>query len=414
MRVEARNLITRLQIGSPGSKNTAMDSLLGLLQEDDKNVLIVVAQGAVSVFVQLLHSSCLEMKEKAVYAISRVSTVDSSKHVLVAEGILLLNHLLRVLESGSGFAKEKACIALQALSFSKENARAIGSRGGISSLLEICQAGTHISQAVAAGVLRNLALFHEIKLNFIEENAVPVLVALSASGTALAQENSIACLSNLVHNDEDLKNLVVKEGGIECLKNFWDGATLARSVEVAVGFLLNLVSTRAIAQVIVSSGFVPRLVSVLNNAAREVRIPALKAVFEIGFCTKTRKEIGEAGCISLFVKMLDTKAVEEKDASAKALSSMMQYVGNRRLFRKEDRGIAATVQLLDPYIHNLEKKYPVLILLSIAQSNKCRRQMIAAGAGAYLSKLVEVEVEGAKKLLESLGRGKLWGVFVRT
>ncbi|PIA41910.1 hypothetical protein AQUCO_02100030v1 [Aquilegia coerulea] len=414
VRIEARNLITRLQIGNSESKNASIDSLLGLLQEDDKNVLIAVAQGAIPVLVRLLDSSCLEIKEKAVSAISRVSTVESSKHVLVAEGILLLNHLIRVIESGSGFAKEKACIALQALSFSKENARAIGSRGGISSLLEICQSGTHTSQALAAGVLRNLALFGEIKINFVEENAIPVLIALSASGTALAQENSIGCLCNLVAKDENMKLLVVKEGGIKCLENFWDAAPMARNLEVAVGLLLNLASCRPIAEVLVSNGFIARLVVLLNCGVSSVRIAASRAVYELRFCTKTRKEIGEAGCIPLLVKMLDAKAVEEKDAAAKALSCLTQYIVNRRILRKEDRGIAATVQLLDPSIHNLEKKYPILILLSIAQSKKCRSQMIAAGAGAYLQKLVEMEVEGAKKLLESLGRAKLWGVFART
>ncbi|KAK8483024.1 hypothetical protein V6N11_038115 [Hibiscus sabdariffa] len=78
-----------------------MDSLLGLLQKDDKNVMTAVVQGVIPVLVRLLDSSCLEMKEKMVAAISRVSC-GSSKHVLIAliaEGLLLLNHLLRVLES---------------------------------------------------------------------------------------------------------------------------------------------------------------------------------------------------------------------------------------------------------------------------------------------------------------------------
>ncbi|KAF9607354.1 hypothetical protein IFM89_033942 [Coptis chinensis] len=373
VRVEARNLITRLQIGNFESKNGAMDSLLNLLQEDDKNVLIAVAQGAVAVLVRLLDSSCLEIKEKAVFAISRVSMVDSSKHVLIAEGILLLNHLLRVLESGS----------------------------------------THSSQAVAVGVLRNLALFHEIKINFIEENAVPVLITVLSSGTNLAQENSIGCLCNLVSKDEHMKILVCKEGVIECLKNYWDGATSSRSLEVAVGLLLNLASCRPIAEVIVSKGFIPRVVALLSCEVSGVRVAAVRAVYELTFSTKQRKEVGEAGCVPTLVKMLDVKAAEEKDAAAKALSSIMQYAGNRRIFRKEDRGMIATVQLLDPSVLNLEKKYPILVLLSIAQSKKCRRQMVAAGAGAYLHKLVEMDIEGAKKLLESLGRNKLWGVFAR-
>ena len=62
------------------------------------------------------------------------------------------------------------------VSFSKENTRAIGYRGGISSLLEICDVGTPNSQAIVVGVLRNLARFQEIKENFIEENAISVIL----------------------------------------------------------------------------------------------------------------------------------------------------------------------------------------------------------------------------------------------
>ena len=116
------------------------------------------------------------MKEKAVVAILRISMVDSSKPVLMAEGLLLLNQLLRVLDLGIGFAKEQACLALQALTFLKENARTIGSRGGVSLLLEICQAGTPSSQALAAGMLINLVVFSEIRENFVEESEIFVLL----------------------------------------------------------------------------------------------------------------------------------------------------------------------------------------------------------------------------------------------
>lgn len=389
--------------------------LVGLLQEDDKNVLIAVAQGVVPVLVRLLDSSSSsEIKEKAVTAISRVSKVDSSKHVLIAEGLLLLHNLLRVLESGSGFAKEKACIALQALSHTKENAWAIGSRGGISSLLDICQVGTPNSQAVAAGVLRNLALFNEIRENFIEENAILILLALSASGTSVAQENAIGCLCNLVSGDDNLKLLVAREGGIECLKNFWDSAPSVWSLEVAVELLRNLGSCPRIAEVLVSDGFLSKTTAVLNCGVLGVRIAGAKAVYDMGFNTKTRKELGECGCIPPLVRMLDGKAVEEKEAAAMALSTVMVYVGNKRSFKKEERGIVNVVQLLDPLIQNLDKKYPVSILCSLVHSKKCRKQMVASGACIYyLQKLVEMDVEGAKKLLESLGRGKLWGVFGR-
>ncbi|CAK7345568.1 unnamed protein product [Dovyalis caffra] len=131
VRAEFRNLITRLQIGSTESKNAAMDSVLSLIPDDDKNVMVVVGQGIMPVLVRLLNcNSCFVTKEKSVAAISRILMVDSSEHVLIAEG-LLLNKLNRILGSESG---------------------AIGSKGGICSLLEICQAGTHTSQSLASGV----------------------------------------------------------------------------------------------------------------------------------------------------------------------------------------------------------------------------------------------------------------------
>lgn len=413
--MEARNLMTRLQIGSNESKSSALDLLLGLLQEDDKNVLIAVAQGIVPILVHLLDSSSSsEIKEKTVTAIAKISTVDSSKHVLLGEGLVLLNNLLRVLESGSVFAKEKSCIALKVLSNSKENARAIGSRGGISSLLEICQEGTPNSQALAAVVLRNLASFEEIKQEFIEENAVLILLALSNSGTASAQENSIGCLCNLVSGDDDLKLLVAREGGIDSVRNFWDSSPSAQNLEVVVKMVRILASCPNIAEFLVANGFVNRIVGVLNCGVLGVRIAAAEALCDLAYNSRTIKELGEMGCISLLVTMLDGKAVEEKECAAKALSILMNYVRNRRTFRKEEKGIVSAVQLLNPLVKNLDKKYLVSILASLVHSKKCRKQMVAAGACVYLQKLVESDVEGAKKLLDSLGRGKLWGVFGRT
>uniref|UniRef100_A0A7N0T012 DUF7032 domain-containing protein n=1 Tax=Kalanchoe fedtschenkoi TaxID=63787 RepID=A0A7N0T012_KALFE len=412
LRVDARNLVTRLQMGCAESKNVAIDSLLGLLMEDDKNVLVAIAQGAVPVLVKLLDSSSAQMKEKTVYAISRVSMVESSKHVLIAEGLTLLNHLIRVLESGSGFAKEKACVALLGLSESKENARAIGSRCGVSSLLEICHTGTPNSQAVAAGVLRNLAI-GEIKENFMDENALPVLLGLLASGTSLAQENVIGCLRNLVAGDEELKLGLAREGGIERLKSFWDGTPTAQNLEMAVDLLGTLASCAPTAEAIVAEGFIPRLVVVLNCEVSGVRIAAAKAVNELGFNSKTRKDLGDCGCIPLLVTMLEKKAVDEKEAAAKALSNLIQCTSNKKIFKKDERGIVNVVQLLDPLVPNLDKRYPVSILASLVHSKKCRKLMVAAGASPLLQKLVGMDVEGSKKLFESIRHGKVWGILAR-
>ncbi|XP_009127330.2 uncharacterized protein LOC103852173 [Brassica rapa] len=408
-----RNLVIRLQIGEPESKNSAIDSLLELVQGDDKNVMISVAQGVVPVLVRLLDSCSLSVKEKVVAVISRISSVESSKHVLIAEGLSLLNHLLRVLESGSGFGKEKACVALQALSLCKENARAIGCRGGISSLLEICQAGTPGSQAFAAGVLRNLASFGEIKENFVEENAVFVLVSLGSSGTVPARENAIGCLASLASRDEDMMMLIVREGGVKCLKSFWDSVSDAKSLEVGVVLLKNLALCPIVRDVVISEGFIPRLVRVLSCGVLGVRIAAAEAVSSLAFSSKSRKEIGESGCIGALIGMLDGKAMEEKEAASKALSTLLVCTSNRKIFKKSDKGVLSLVQLLDPKITKFDKRYTVSALELLVTSKKCRKQVVAAGACLHLQKLVEMDVEGAKKLAENLARSKIWGVFAR-
>jgi hypothetical protein len=412
----SRNLIARLQIGSSDSRAIAIDSLLSLLNEDDKNVTIAVAQGVVPVLVRLLDSSSSsDMKEKTVAAISRVSVVESGKNNLLAEGLLLLNHLLRVLDSGSGLAIEKACITLQALSFTRDNARAIGSRGGISSLLGICQGGTPGSQASAAAVLRNLAKFNEIRENFAEENAVVVLLGLASSGTVLAQENAIGCVANLISEDESMRVLAFKEGGVECLKNFWDSAPVIQSLEVGVEMLRYLAMTGPIGEVLVAEGFVGRVMGVLNCDVLTVRIAAARAVYAMGLNggSKTKKEMGECGCVPFLIKMLDGKGAEEKESAAMALSVLLQHPFNRRIFRKDERGIVSAVHLLNPSLVNLDKKYPVSLLVSLLHSKTCRKQMVAAGACVYTQKLVELDVPGSKKLLDGLGRGKIWGVFAR-
>ncbi|XP_062112663.1 uncharacterized protein LOC133823831 [Humulus lupulus] len=414
VRVEASNLLmTRLQIGNFESRDSAMDSLLGYLYEDDKSVLTAVAEGFVPVLVNLLDSSSVEIKEKAVSAISRVSTVDGANHVLLAEGPLLITHLLRVLDSRNGFAREKACIALKALSFSEENARMIGCSGGIASLLEICQAGSTYAQAYAVGVLRNISVFSEIKQYFIEENAIPVLIAIGTSGTLVAQENAIGCLSNLVSEDESLKLVVSKEGGIQCLKSFWDGAPTIQSIEVSIELLKNLASCRSIGEALVSEGFLAKLVGVLSCGVASVRLAAAGAICELSFSSKARKEVGEVGVIPPLIGMLEAKSSEEKEMAAQALAILMLYAGNRKLFLKEDKALECTVQLLGPSIINFDKKYLISVLNSIVNSSKCRKEIVDSGAFDHLPKLIDMEVDGAKKLNESLHRNNSWSVFAR-
>ncbi|GJV44551.1 vacuolar protein 8 [Tanacetum coccineum] len=426
VRIHARDMITRLQIGSTEYRVCALDSVLELLEKDDKNVVIAVGQGIVPVLVRLLDpGSSAEVREKTVMVIARVSSVDSCRNVLVKEGLLLLHYLIRVLEfsesgqsTGTGFAglaKEKACVTLQSLTFLKENAVVISSRGGVYLLLKICESGTPTAQACAAGVLRNISGFSDTRESFMEDHAILVLLTLASSGVLLAQEHSLACLSNLVRDDDDLRLLVARKGGIDCLKTFWDDSgVVAKNLEVAAEFLSNLASDERLIELIISNGFLFRLVRVLNCGVLSVRIHAANTIYKMGYNAKTQKELGEFGFIPLLIRMLDGKAIEEAEAASKALSAILIYTENTKIYKKDQRGIASVVRLLDPLVTGLDKKYPVSILMSLTRSKKCRKQMVNSGALLHLEKLIALEIQGAKKLQESIGGGKLWGVFKRT
>ena len=252
VRVEARNLITRLHIGGAVAKNSALEKLTGLLEEDEKNVLIATSQGVVPALIQLLDSPSNETREKAVAAIARVSSVESSRHVLLPEEIPLLNHLSCVLKSRSGFAKEKSCIALQTLTLAKDKARAFVCHDDISPMLSIFHVGTPVAQSAAIGVMKNLAAVAEIDDAFAKENDVPVLLAMCLSSTAVAQENAMACLRNLTAGDlDEWKISIFREGGVQSLKSYWDEE--GRNLEPTAGLLCNLASCMYIAKYLVDS-----------------------------------------------------------------------------------------------------------------------------------------------------------------
>ncbi|CAN7039511.1 unnamed protein product [Brassica rapa subsp. trilocularis] len=207
--------------------------------------------------------------------------------------------------------------------------------------------------------------------------------------------------------------LIVREGGVKCLKSFWDSVSDAKSLEVGVVLLKNLALCPIVRDVVISEGFITRLVPVLSCGVLGVRIAAAEAVSSLAFSSKSRKEIGESGCIGALIGMLDGKAMEEKEAASKALSTLLVCTSNRKIFKKSDKGVLSLVLLLDPKITKFDKRYTVSALELLVTSKKCRKQVVAAGACLHLQKLVEMDVEGAKKLAENLARSKIWGVFAR-
>lgn len=406
------DLIARLQIGNTDSKQKALNALLDLMEEDDKNVLVVAGQGGIPALVHLLDSSLPAIREKAAAAICTLALADSCEHLILSEGAIA--PLVRLLESGSSLAKEKAAAALQGLAFTAENARAVAAHGGAPALIEICRTGTPGAQAAAAGSLRNLAGIPEIRCNIAEEGALPILINLVESGTPLAQEHAAAALQNLALNDDHMRQAIAAQGGVQPLLRYLDGATTPKAQEIAMGALRNLAASPANIDYLIAAGFLPRLVTVLRHGPLTAQQTAAAAVCHLAFSMESRRSLGDAGVIPPLVKMLDAKTSTAQECAAQALASLLLVESNRKEFLQEDKGISGLVALLDSRNMSISKQYPISALSTLVQHSRCRKQMVSAGACYHLGMLAQRDIAGAKRLLERLERGRLRSIFSRT
>ncbi|KAK7349568.1 hypothetical protein VNO77_07027 [Canavalia gladiata] len=404
-----RELLARLQIGHLEAKHRALDTLYDVMREDEKNVLAVLGRSNVAALVQLLTATSPRIREKTVMVICSLVESGSCENWLVSEGVL--PPLIRLVESGSAVSKEKATVSLQRLSMSAETTRAIVGHGGVRPLIELCQCGDSVSQAAAACTLKNVSAVPEVRQALAEEGIVKVMINLLSCGILLgSKEYAAECLQNLTASNENLRRCVILEGGVRSLLAYIDGPLPQES---AVGALRNLVGSVS-EETLVSLGLIPRLVHVLKTTGSlGAKQAAASVICRVCSSMEMKKMIGEAGCIPLLIKMLEAKANGAREVAAQAISSLMVLSQNCREVKKDDQSVPNLVQLLDPCPQNTAKKYAVSCLGSLSSSKKCKKLMISYGAIGYLKKLTEMEIPGAKKLLERLERGKLRSLFSR-
>ncbi|KAL3536877.1 hypothetical protein ACH5RR_000243 [Cinchona calisaya] len=403
-----RELLARLQIGHLEAKHRALDSLVEAMKEDEKNVLTVLGRSNIAALVQLLTATSPRIREKTVTVICSLAESGGCENWLVSEGVL--PPLIRLVESGSPVGKEKATISLQRLSMSAETARSIVGHGGVRPLVEICRTGDSISQAASACTLKNISSVPEVRQMLAEEGIVKVMINLLDCGILLgSKEYAAECLQNLTSSNDGLRKSVVSEGGIRSLLAYLDGPLPQESAVGAVRNLVCLVSM----EVLISLGVIPRLVHVLKSGSLGAQQAAVSAICRICSSAEMKKLVGEAGCIPLLVKMMEAKANGAREVAAQAIASLMTLSHNSREVKKDDKSVPNLVQLLDPSPQNTAKKYAVSCLALLSSSKKCKKLMISYGAIGYLKKLTEMDVPGAKKLLERLERGKLKSLFIR-
>lgn len=404
-----KELLARLQIGHLESKDKALDRLHEIMKDDEKTVLAAFCRSNVAALVQLLTATSPRIREKTVSIIcSIVESGSSCENWLVSEGVL--PPLIRLVESGSAVGKEKAIVSLQRFSMSEETTRAIVGNGGVRPLIELCQVGDSVSQAAAACTLKNISAVPEVRQVLAEEGVVRVMINLLNNGMLLGtKEYAAECLQNLTASNENLRRSVISENGIRSLLAFLDAPVPQES---AVGALKNLAGSVS-EETLVSLGVLSCLVHILKSGSLGAKQNAASIICRICSSIEMKKMLGEVGCIPLLINMLEAKANTARELAAQAIASLMILSQNRREVKKDVKSVPNLVQLLDPSPQNTAKKYAVCCLGSLSSCKKCKKLMISYGAIGYLKKLIEMEIPGAKKLLERLERGKLRSLFSR-
>ncbi|XP_038978715.1 uncharacterized protein LOC120109049 isoform X1 [Phoenix dactylifera] len=401
-------LLARLQIGHAEAKHRAVEGLLELMREDEKSVLAVLSRSNMSALIQLLTATAPKVREKTATVICLLAESGSCEKLLVSEGVL--PPLIRLAESGSPVGREKAVVSLQRLSMSVDTARSIVGHGGVRPLIEICQTGDSICQSAAAGTLKNLSAVPEVRQTLAEEGIVRVMIDLLDCGIVLgSKEYAAECLQNLTASNDGLRRSVILEGGLRSLLAYLDGPLPQES---AVGALRNLVGSVS-AEALMSLGLLPRLVHVLKDGSLGAKQVAASTICRISNSSEMKKVIGEFGCAPLLVRMLETKSNGAREVAAQAIATLISYPQNSREVRKDEKSVPSLVQLLDPSPQNTARKYAISCLLILSSGKRCKKLMISYGAVGYLKKLSEMDVAGARKLLERLQRGKLRSLFSR-
>ncbi|CAK7349039.1 unnamed protein product [Dovyalis caffra] len=411
------DLFTRLQVGGVEFKRKALESLLQILNADQKSASLVAKEGNVGYLINLLDFNNQPLiREQAVSAVSILaSSNDESRKILFEEGVL--GQLLRILETGSMPLKEKAAIAIEAITGDPDNGWAISAYGGVSVLIEACRCGSQVTQTHAVGAIRNVAGVEDIKMALAEEGVVPVIISLLVSGTSAAQEKAANCIAILASSGEYFRDLIIQEKGLQSLMYLIQDLS---SSDTIIEHVLHAISSLSVsdssAQILSSStAFIIHLGELIKHGNTILQQISASLLANLSISAGNKRAISSCMC-SLVELMESPKSVGLQEAGALALVSLLTVRWNKKELARDEKSLMKLVQMLDPKYEFIAKKFPVMVVdaLLSGRNGGCRKRLLAAGACQHLQKLAEMEVAGAKKALQRLSGNRLKSMFSRT
>ncbi|CAA0808564.1 ARM repeat superfamily protein [Striga hermonthica] len=408
------DLFARLQIGGLEFKRKALESLIQLLSEDDKSAAAVAREGSVGCLISLLDPNSHDsVRESAVHAVSLLAGGgDFPRKCVFEEGALC--PLLKTIECCSSTAKEKAAMAVEAITADPNNVWAISAYGGVPILVELCKSGTVTAQSHAIGAIRNVSIVEDIRAALAEEGVIPVLMQLLISGNASAQGKAANCISILASTGEHFRNLLLQENGLNRLLNLFHECPTADTSEHVLRAIYSLSASDNGHKILSgSTQFIVQIGEIIKYGNAKLLHVSASLLAKLSISNGSKILI--AGCMSSLVKLMESVKPEGiQEIGAKALISLLSVKSNRKELVKDEKSLTRLVQMLDPKNDVVPKKFPVAVVAILAGGSKgCRKRLLASGVCGHLQGLAEMDVAGAKNALHKLSGSRLTSVFSR-
>jgi hypothetical protein len=420
-----RDAFARLQIGGLDLKLKALASLLELLGSDAATAEaanIVAADGDVAALLRMLDASAHSaLRDRAAATVALLATAcAASRKVVFDEGGL--GPLLRVLDSGSVPAtREHAVVAIEAITADAGSAWAVSAYGGVSILLNACRpgSGSLAMQALAVGALKNVISIDDVRSALVEEGGLPVLVDLLASGSTDTQKSAALCLLSIASfGDLEMKQQIVQDGALPPLLQALHITTDLDLQNSVLHAIHELTAVPPAARTLCSSPLFFAQLTDLMRCGGSVLLQQMAAdmVADLapGVSDDTKRCM--APCVGTLVKMMEVaKPASVQESAGRALLALMTLKSNRKEFVRDEKNLTRLVQMLDPRNEEIDKKYPVSILLALAMGggNGTRRRLADSGACQHLQKLADVEVPSAKKALQRISSNRFKSLLSR-
>lgn len=256
LEAQVRSLVEDLKSTSLDTQREATLQIRLLAKHNMDNRIVIANCGAISLLVDLLHSTDTRIQENAVTALLNLSINDNNKTAIATANAI--EPLIYVLETGSAEAKENSAATLFSLSVIEDNKVRIGRSGAIGPLVDLLGNGTPRGRKDAATALFNLSIFHENKGRIVQAGAVRYLVELMDPAAGMV-DKAVAVLANLSTIPEG-RTAIGQEGGIPVLVEVVELGS-ARGKENAAAALLQLcTNSNRYCSMVLQEGAVPPLV----------------------------------------------------------------------------------------------------------------------------------------------------------